>query len=720
MSTAVQRRRGTTAQHSSFAGLEGELTVDTTKDTLVVHDGATAGGRPLLREDQTNLPSSVANGIYAPSANNVAISTNGTGRLFVDSSGRLGLGTSAPDSNLEIVNATGSADNNLLKLHSSTATSSANLILEVNNGNTAQAALKLDTANKLHLQTYGSGALNNRLSIDGDGKVGIGTNPEQILHIKAASQAPNDNGGLMLQHTTAAATANTGLPLVWSGYGSPSYTNYTFASICGRKESGTSADFSGYLQFATGNWAGAVTEKARITSDGKLGVGTSNPSSKLGVVETTAAEALRIDGAAGGFALVVNGGSARSTAIKQAAIGNSYVGTTPPTDGLIVQGSVGIGTTTVDSGKVQIKQSGTTYQSGLAITNPADDSYLSLWGSGSSFNVESIWNSTGSYKDIAFRLSNTERARLTVAGQFLVGTSTSITSAGTSGGGAGSTPALQVVHPYQNINPAGISLSRFQASNPYGAVFTIQKSKSDAIGSHGIVDSGDELGVISFDGSNGTAFNTAATISAAVDGTPGANDMPGRLVFATTAAGASSPTERMRITNNGRIFAYANNTSGACLYVQSGQAAGTSETLIIGRNGATNNDSGTNSFLVYTNGNVENSNNSYGAISDIKLKENIVDANSQWDDLKALQVRNYNFKEGQTHTQIGLIAQEAELISPGLVSESPDRDEDGNDLGTVTKSVNYSVLYMKAVKALQEAMERIEVLEAKVNALEGN
>ena len=62
----------------------------------------------------------------------------------------------------------------------------------------------------------------------------------------------------------------------------------------------------------------------------------------------------------------------------------------------------------------------------------------------------------------------------------------------------------------------------------------------------------------------------------------------------------------------------------------------------------------------------------------------------------------------------GLVAQEAELVSPGLVGESPDRDAEGNDLGTVTKSVNYSVLYMKAVKALQEAMERIEQLEAEM------
>jgi len=120
---------------------------------------------------------------------------------------------------------------------------------------------------------------------------------------------------------------------------------------------------------------------------------------------------------------------------------------------------------------------------------------------------------------------------------------------------------------------------------------------------------------------------------------------------------------------------------------------------------------------IYGNGNIQNTNNSYGSLSDIKLKENIVDAGSQWDDLKALQVRKYSFKEGQTHTQIGLIAQEVELISPGLVYETPDRDAEGNDLGTVTKGVNYSVLYMKAVKALQEAMERIETLETEMAAV---
>ena len=56
MAKLLKLRRGTTTQHSSFTGAEGEVTIDTTKDTAVVHDGSQAGGRPLLREDMANLP----------------------------------------------------------------------------------------------------------------------------------------------------------------------------------------------------------------------------------------------------------------------------------------------------------------------------------------------------------------------------------------------------------------------------------------------------------------------------------------------------------------------------------------------------------------------------------------------------------------------------------------------------------------------------------------
>ena len=56
MAKLLKLRRGSTSQHGSFTGAEGEVTVDTDKDTLVVHDGSQAGGRPLLREDMSNLP----------------------------------------------------------------------------------------------------------------------------------------------------------------------------------------------------------------------------------------------------------------------------------------------------------------------------------------------------------------------------------------------------------------------------------------------------------------------------------------------------------------------------------------------------------------------------------------------------------------------------------------------------------------------------------------
>lgn len=120
-------------------------------------------------------------------------------------------------------------------------------------------------------------------------------------------------------------------------------------------------------------------------------------------------------------------------------------------------------------------------------------------------------------------------------------------------------------------------------------------------------------------------------------------------------------------------------------------------------------------FFIRDSGNVENTNNSYGAVSDESLKKNITDAASQWDDIKALTVRKFHFNEQADDDPklLGLVAQEVEKISAGLVSTAYDEEEEKD-----IKSVKYSVLYMKAVKALQEAMTRIETLEAKVTALE--
>jgi len=123
-------------------------------------------------------------------------------------------------------------------------------------------------------------------------------------------------------------------------------------------------------------------------------------------------------------------------------------------------------------------------------------------------------------------------------------------------------------------------------------------------------------------------------------------------------------------------------------------------------------------FQVRDSGNVKNANNSYGSISDERMKENIVDAASQWDDIKALQVRKYN-RLGETQKELGVIAQELEASGMGgLVEEGEYYDVANNPDKETRKSVKYSILYMKAVKALQEAMTRIETLEAKVTTLE--
>ena len=417
----------------------------------------------------------------------------------------------------------------------------------------------------------------------------------------------------------------------------------------------------------------------RLDSSGRLGLGTSSPQTLLHLnsaagTNTTLAYAEdnalkwynRYNASDGSFQIVdvVN----TTTRLHVSNTGNVGIGTTTPGNTLHVNGTSRFedyiyGSTV--NGKVYV----------------IDDLAVSATKKIYFDNGSNTYIHEPSGDNLAVVTGGTERARIDSSGRLLVGTSS---NAGAS--------RLQVIGDSSaTTNPGKVRI---------GTGYTAAAFSGPT-----------ELGQVNFGPSDDV---TAAQISAwyDVNGTGSTSDFPGRLIFSTTADGASSPTERMRITSAGSAqFAAA--TTGIVSGSVSG--AGTTFTTFIGQHStASGPGTGTNSFLVYTNGDVQNTNNSYGAFSDLKLKENIVDALSQWDDIKALQVRKYNFKKGQAHTQIGLIAQEVELVSPGLVSESPDRDAEGNDLGTVTKSVNYSVLYMKAVKALQEAMERIEVLEQRL------
>ena len=94
-----------------------------------------------------------------------------------------------------------------------------------------------------------------------------------------------------------------------------------------------------------------------------------------------------------------------------------------------------------------------------------------------------------------------------------------------------------------------------------GASFILARSDSGTVGTHQLVGSADVLGSVRFYGSDGTKFVQGARIHAVVDGTPSADDMPTSLRFSTTADGAASVTERMRINSAGNVGIAVTNPS---------------------------------------------------------------------------------------------------------------------------------------------------------------
>ena len=101
MATQVQFRRGTTSQTETFIGALGEITVDTSLSTAIIHDGVTAGGKPLLKSDGSNsalITGTGANpsltfvgdtntGLFSGGPDQIGLATGGSARLTIDSSG---------------------------------------------------------------------------------------------------------------------------------------------------------------------------------------------------------------------------------------------------------------------------------------------------------------------------------------------------------------------------------------------------------------------------------------------------------------------------------------------------------------------------------------------------------------------------------------------------------------------------------------------------------
>ena len=268
---------------------------------------------------------------------------------------------------------------------------------------------------------------------------------------------------------------------------------------------------------------------------------------------------------------------------------------------------------------------------------------------------------------------------------------------------------------------AGLSIHRGSASTGGGKIF-FSKSRAATAGDDTVVQSGDQLGALLFTGADGTDRESAgAEISVEVDGTPGGNDMPGRIKFATTADGASSVTERMRIKSSGVIMIPGDHTDGSgseriSISVTSGS--------VNGINFMPTGASGTNTAIACRTtggsfvGGVQHNNTStsFPTSSDYRLKENVV---TEWDAttrLKQLKPSRFNFKVNPDKTQEGFLAHEVSSIVPEAVNGEKDAlDKNGN---IEPQSIDHSKLVPLLTKALQEAVSEIDTLKEKVKALE--
>ena len=303
-----------------------------------------------------------------------------------------------------------------------------------------------------------------------------------------------------------------------------------------------------------------------------------------------------------------------------------------------------------------------------------------------------------------------EKMRLTADGKLLVGTSTSVNNL--------LDGALQIVGTSAD---SYITATRYSSTAADPAGIILGRSKSATKGTNTIVASGDTLGAISFSGANGTSFDQAANIVAFVDGTPGASgDMPGRLVFSTTADGASSPTERMRIHANGYItYGTGILDSTGLTFGPTRSGAGSAPTLTW--NGSFTGTTTACDFLYngVRQGSITTTTSAtaYNTSSDYRLKENIEPLTGASGRLNQLQVHRFNFISDPGRTVDGFIAHEAQAVVPECVTGEKDaEDEDGNPK---YQGIDQSKLVPLLTAALQEAIAEIASLKDRVAALEG-
>jgi hypothetical protein len=734
-------------------------------------------------------------GIYSPGANQVAISTGGTQRATIDSSGRLlvgtssVVGTSADNSYYALLTVKGAATSSgaqgqmaLVRGEGSAAITAGETIGRIvfadsNAGNYALidctadgTAGSGDYPGRLVFATTADGASSptERLRITSDGKLGLGTSsPSERLTVSgniscngtldltdstidlysqttnAASKTYQQfsdiggtqteqvyfkaNGEAYFRNSVGVGTTSPSslLQLTGSGVGA----NYLVinASSSGSEtlevgvpsgggnvqltatHTGGGSNSAGFI-FRTRAGSSGTAERARIDSSGRLGLGTSAPASFLHVDSdnTYGSVVLSRDGGAAGRRPFGIGISGATDANLRISASNDTTGANAFTTQLIditADGKVGIGTTS-PAGNLGVQvDTGKDVTVGLTSGSPMI-TYRN--GSGAWFHVGKHPTSDALIFSNGATTTTNEMARFDNAGRLLVGTSSSRAMFGS-------------VNNRVQIEGDGHANSSLSLTRTGGGAPQINLASS-ANTSFGLVSSGNDLGLITFMGADGTAMRNAAEIYAEVDGTPGAGDMPGRLVFGTTADGASSPTERMRVDSAGTVLIGATSFPGAGTST-TGVGFGTSGSISVHRSLATpcffgrSNDgevialySGTTQRGTVS---ISGATTTYGSVSDYRLKENIAPISGAASKVSQLKPSKFNFIEFPEQTVDGFIAHEVQEVVPEAVIGSKDAiDEDGKP---IYQSIDQSKLVPLLTAALQEALAKIETLEQRLS-----
>jgi hypothetical protein len=403
-------------------------------------------------------------------------------------------------------------------------------------------------------------------------------------------------------------------------------------------------DIPGRLVFSTtADGSASATERMRITSAGNVGIGTTSPDSKLTISSNDDIAACRITQTGSGHALLIEDASGDASPFIINGSGHVGVGTTPEIHGITLShsGENGVrsksfngnnifsgyranGTqaspTVVanDNRLVQLAAfgyNGTTYANAANIAIDIDGSTISSSSmpgrilfsttpSGTTVPVErmrisnsgvttisgtGIINSSSS--DAALRITQTGIGNALVVedstnpdstpfvindtGRVLIGQTQNITGTSTFNRGV------------QTANIASVQLGNYD-NTEFGESITFNKSRGTVSSPHVVPNTGDTIGELVFAGSDGVKFVAGASIRSSVDGTPALNDMPGRLIFTTTADGTSTPVERMRISSNGNVGIGTATTTSARLTVSNDTTITSQDALRVVQTGTGN------------------------------------------------------------------------------------------------------------------------------------